>query len=122
MILSPIGRAKSCSVCGRAIVRFHPLPEEYSKNRRKYGCPYPLEKAETLNVNEYSSPFVMRAIVIDYIRYTLDVIWNLTNPTTFHFEFSTLPLLDHYQSLSLTNYGNWNLKVLIQPQICTWIT
>lgn len=47
---------KKCSVCGRKVYKFSPLPSFYSEDAKKYGFPYSLEDAETLNYKAYSCP------------------------------------------------------------------
>ena len=43
-------------MCGRDVEEFLPLDSFYIENRQKYGNPYPLENAETLNVLHYQCP------------------------------------------------------------------
>ncbi len=46
----------SCPVCGQKVERFLPLDAFYTENRKRYGNPYPLEDAETLNLLQYLCP------------------------------------------------------------------
>lgn len=44
-----------CSVCGRRVKEFLPLPEYLTENIKKHGFPY--KEPETCNVDQYSCPF-----------------------------------------------------------------
>lgn len=57
LLLSTVGEAKKCSVCLSTVSKFRPLSDTYKNNRNLYGCIYPIERAETLNIDEYSCPF-----------------------------------------------------------------
>src|SRR5437899_3187338 len=50
-------RAKyRCPVCDSHVEAFQPLPQFYTDNLQKYGCPFKAEEAETCNYRNYSCP------------------------------------------------------------------
>jgi SAM-dependent methyltransferase len=52
--LSALSSKYKCSVCGRRVKAFEPLPEFYTENIRKYGYPY--KEPETCNLEQYLCP------------------------------------------------------------------
>jgi SAM-dependent methyltransferase len=54
--VSVVGRYR-CSVCGRSVIRFDPLPAELVEQQRQHGYPYTSEDAETCNAAQYSCPW-----------------------------------------------------------------
>jgi SAM-dependent methyltransferase len=47
---------KQCSVCGKKVKKFIPLPDYYSDNATRYKYPYTIDEAETINDKEYTCP------------------------------------------------------------------
>ncbi len=55
-LFQSVGSKYCCPICNKRVAKFIPLPDLYIKNMEKYGYPYSLDDAETLNWSAYSCP------------------------------------------------------------------